>query len=136
MHDEQCSSKGQNQVSMDMCHQRQSPTRPTVCKARDTDGDGIPTNKEFKMLWACFTCHIINQLGHARLEKSPRLLAMASAVCCRTSRYFDTRIFHLCHEYAGLQLRVHTRKLFFLFLNQNIIMLWVLKRTVSMRQFF
>ena len=49
---------------MDMRHQQQSPTRPTVCKAGDTDGDGIPTNKEFKMVWACFTCDIINQLGH------------------------------------------------------------------------
>ena len=36
---------------------------------------------------------------------------------------------------SGLQLRVRNRKLVFLFLNQNI-MLWVLKRTVSMRQFF
>ena len=30
--------------------------------------------------------------------------------------------------------RVCTKKLFFLFLNQN--MLWILKRTVSMRQYF
>ena len=36
---------------------------------------------------------------------------------------------------SGLQLRVRNRKIIFLFLNQNI-MLWVLKRTVSMRQFF
>ena len=34
---------------------------------------------------------------------------------------------------TGLQIRVHTGKLFFLFLNQN--MLWVLKRTVSMSSY-
>ena len=37
-------------------------------------------------------------------------------------------------EQAGLQIRVCIGKLFSLFLIQN--MLWVLKRTVSMRRFF
>ena len=36
---------------------------------------------------------------------------------------------------SGLQIRVHTRKLFF-FIPQPKHMLWVLKRTVSMRRFF
>ena len=39
------------------------------------------------------------------------------------------------HSFASVQIRLHNQRLISLFLNQNV-MLWVLKRTVSMRRFF